>query len=52
MTCSHKDLGVNESEKVMVKSIINVPHSINMEVVAEFVENDLISQLLKKINID
>ena len=47
-----KDLGINESDKVMVEAIIKVAHSLDMQVVAEFVESESISQILQDINID
>lgn len=47
-----KDVGVNESDKVMVEAIIKVAHSLDMQVVAEFVESESISQILQDINID
>ncbi|MEP1857692.1 MAG: EAL domain-containing protein [Kangiellaceae bacterium] len=47
-----KDLGINESDKVMVEAIIKVAHSLDMQVVAEFVESESISEILKDINID
>ncbi len=47
-----KDLGVNDSDMVMVEAIIRVAHSLDMQVVAEFVESKTIADILEKINID
>lgn len=47
-----KEIGFNKSDKVMVEAIIRVAHSLDMLVVAEFVENESISTILQEIEID
>jgi|GEM_PF-2228878 len=42
----------NEQDKSLVKAITEVAHSLNKEVVAEFVENEAIYKLLRKYGVD
>lgn len=47
-----KDIVNNPVSETMVRSINDVAHSMNMQTIAEFVEDDLILQVLKKIGVD
>ncbi|MBV1916339.1 MAG: DUF1631 family protein, partial [Pseudomonadales bacterium] len=47
-----KDLVGSESDEAMVKSMNEIGHSLGMETVAEYVENDEIKVILKKIGVD
>ena len=47
-----KDLATNESDKVVVRSIHEVAHSMGLKTIAEYVENQSILDILKGIGVD
>ncbi len=47
-----KDLETDPVNVTMVKSIIHIGHSMNLETIAEYVENDAILEILRDLKID
>lgn len=47
-----KDIADDPIDYAMVKSINEIGHVMNMKTIAEFVENDIIKTLLRKIGVD
>lgn len=47
-----KELETDSVNVTMVKSIIHIGHSMNLETIAEYVENDAILNILRDLNID
>jgi diguanylate cyclase (GGDEF)-like protein len=47
-----KDIAINEIDKAFVESINQIGHVMNLETIAEFVENDDILKILKDIGVD
>lgn len=47
-----KDLAINTVDFAMVKSMNEIGHSLNMETIAEYVEDDAILQKLSEIGVD
>ena len=47
-----KDLASSETDVAMVKSMNEIGHSLGMETIAEYVENDEIQGILREIGVD
>jgi diguanylate cyclase (GGDEF)-like protein/PAS domain S-box-containing protein len=47
-----RDLMHDETDRIFVKSIIDIAHALNMKAVAEFVENDEILQTVRDLGVD
>jgi EAL domain-containing protein (putative c-di-GMP-specific phosphodiesterase class I) len=47
-----KDLDKNDDNKVFVKAVTGLAHGFNKEIVAEFVDNEVILNILKEFGID
>tara|TARA_Y100000588_G_scaffold41528_1_gene39650 strand:+ start:29986 stop:32115 length:2130 start_codon:yes stop_codon:yes gene_type:complete len=47
-----KDIESNEKNKMFVKTMIELSHQMEMDCVAEFVENDSIIKILEELNVD
>ena len=47
-----KDIADDPIDHAMVKSINEIGHVMEMETIAEFVENDVIKGMLKEIGVD
>jgi len=50
--CFIRDLAVNADDAALVKSINEIGHFMSKEVIAEYVENDEILDVLRKIGVD
>ena len=47
-----RDLMHDETDRIFVKSIIDIAHTLNIKTVAEFVENDEIFQVVRELGAD
>jgi len=47
-----KNICCNKKSRILVESVVYFAHKLNIEVVAEFVENEKIDNILKELNID
>ena len=47
-----KDIESNDKNKMFVKTMIELSHQMEMDCVAEFVENESIIKILKELNVD
>ena len=47
-----KNIAANEKDRILVTTITNLAHSFGIETVAEFVENEVIEEIVKECGVD
>ncbi len=47
-----RDIAEDETDRIFVKSIIDIAHSLNIKAIAEFVENDRVLEIVRSLGAD